>query len=94
MPNIIRFLGVGKPEPLPEDETAYIDWLANDNKPLGISDICLAEGNKVTVLHGPLVGYEGIIIKINKHQRRARVSIIICGRKQDFSLSINVLGAE
>lgn len=93
IPNIIRFLGVGRPEPLPANEAWYIDWLSNDGDPLGASDI-LADGEKITVASGPLKGFEGIIVRLNRRQHRAVIAITISGLRQEFTLSANVLRSD
>jgi transcriptional antiterminator NusG len=92
VPNIIRFLGVGKPEPILEHEEDYILWLSNEDTPLEPSSVIL-EGDKVTVLHGPLRGYEGTILRIIRRQRRAIVAVTFGGVRKEISLSINVLKA-
>ena len=91
IPRIYRFLGVGGPEPLHEDEEDFIIWLDNDGLPLAESDIQISEGGEAKVLYGPLKGYEGKIVKIIKRQRRAIIAITIGGQRKEFSLSINLL---
>jgi transcriptional antiterminator NusG len=77
IPGVIRFLGVGKPEPICENEEYIIEWLRNDDNPLEPSGLVYCTGNKVMVVSGPLKGYEGTIIRINKRQRRALLAITI-----------------
>lgn len=91
VPGVIRFLGVNCPEPLRENEEDFIIWLDNEGVPLATSDILFKEGQPATIISGPLKGREGIIVSINKRQRRAFVEIAFGGSRKKFSLSVNVL---
>ena len=91
VPSVIRFLGVGRPEPIRDEEEEYIRWISNNGEPLGGSDILLEEGNRAIVLDGPLFGREGVIAWVNKRQRRVGVAITINGSQKVFSLSVNFL---
>lgn len=90
IPNVIRFLGSGRPEALREDEESYFTWLANEDAPLEPSGILL-EGDHVTVMTGPLRGREGTILRINKRQRRATLAITMAGHQKEISLSVQFL---
>jgi transcriptional antiterminator NusG len=91
VPGVIRFLGVGRPEPIREDEEYVIEWLDNDDSPLEPSGLVYCAGNTVMVVSGPLKGHEGTIIRINKRQRRALLAITINGSLREFSLSVKAL---
>jgi transcriptional antiterminator NusG len=91
VPNIIRFLGVGRPEPLPEEEEAFILWLDNDGTPLIPSELLIEVGQPAQVMSGPLKGREGLIVWMNRRQRRACVAVTIGGHRKELPLSLNVL---
>lgn len=91
IPGVIRFLSAdGRPAALPDNEAAYIRWLANDGKTLQASDV-YADGTDVTVASGPLMGREGSILSINRRTRRATVAIAFAGHRQIVKMAINVL---
>jgi transcriptional antiterminator NusG len=91
---VYRFLGVNRPEPLPEHEEEFICWLDNEGLPLQPSPIMFVEGQPARVLSGPLKGHEGTIVRIIKRQHRAILAVTICGQRKEISLSINILGAD
>jgi transcriptional antiterminator NusG len=92
IPHVIRFLGAKAPEPLPAADAEYITWLSGGGAaPLEPSDIMIVEGDEVKVMSGPLKGREGMIVRLNRRQRRAVLAISFSGRTHEISLSVNVL---
>jgi transcriptional antiterminator NusG len=49
------------------------------------------EGDKVYVTEGALVGKESMIVKINRHNRTARIAIDMFGDKRDVVLSLEII---
>jgi len=56
----------------------------------GMSDLVM-EGDNIKVVSGPLEGYEGQIVKVNKRNLRARVKFTLMGQEKFIDLGINVV---
>lgn len=88
--HVIKFLGGGDPEVLPQSEAEYILWLTNNGKPLAPSEM-QPDG---TVVSGPLAGHEERIVSVNKRQRRAKITANIMGQPHDINLSVSIQDDE
>lgn len=85
---VVRFLGSGKPEPISAAEEAYMMWLWNEGKPLGVSKVYISTMGEKMILSGPLRKYQGSEIEHRLRQRRAVVYITLCGRKRKLVLPV------
>ena len=82
----VKFLGDGRPVSISESEEAYVRWLWNDGKPLGISKVFVtAEGDKL-VLSGPLRKYQDGQVEYRLRQRRAVLWVTLGGKKRKLTL--------
>ena len=88
IPGVIKFLG--DPSPLLDVEANLILRQVLDDDPLGISKV-LKEGNKITVIEGPLKGLEGQIIKIDGRRYRAKVNISLMGEPRIVEMAVDVI---
>ena len=79
--------------PLDQDESRMIDILynANSDRTTEISDIEVVEGDKIRILTGPLAGIETNIKKVNLHKRNVLVEFMLCGRKVEAQVGINIV---
>lgn len=87
IPGIIKFLG--DPSPLLDTEINILLRLCNDD-PLGVSK-AFKEGNRVTVIEGPLHGLEGQIVKVDARRYRAKVNINFFGEPRLVEMAIDVI---
>ena len=62
-----------------------------NNRITDISLIDIKEGNKIEVVEGPLVGFEGRILKVNLHKRTVSVLLDMCGREIEVLLGIDFI---
>ncbi|MFZ5351523.1 MAG: antiterminator LoaP [Bacillota bacterium] len=76
-----------------EKELHPILNLLDDEYKIDISK-AFFEGSTVYFKEGPLVGMEGIIAKINKHTRRAKVELNFMGELRSFDVGIDFLEKE
>ena len=78
---------------LSKDESDLIDSLMGkeNNRITDISLIDIKEGNKIEVVEGPLVGFEGRILKVNLHKRTVSVLLDMCGREIEVLLGIDFI---
>ena len=85
---VIRFLGVENPEPLPDDEKAYITLLNHGGKAVGASKVKVLKSGAKKVISGILKKYEDKIVFINLRQRRAGIELELCGKKHFIILPV------
>lgn len=92
IPGVINILegASGCPEPIREDEMKTIFSLTRDGDLVGISDI-FQEGQDIKVINGPLQGFEGNIIKVDRRRFRAKVKFTVAGNEKVIELAVNVL---
>jgi transcriptional antiterminator NusG len=92
IPGVIKILKGASERPMHinEDEMKIVYRLTKDSDLVGISDI-FCEGQNIKVISGPLQGYEGNILKIDRRRFRAKVYFILAGRKTTVELGVNVL---
>lgn len=91
VPDFIKILKTGgEILPIPENEIFVLGTLIKDGETIGISDIII-EGDKVTVLDGPLKYMEGIVKSIDKRKGRARISVSFLGDERLVTVGVNII---
>lgn len=78
------------PTPVPDSEMRFVLRFAKDGEVPGISDLVM-DGDRVRVVSGPLQGYEGQIVKLEKRRYRARIRLSLMGREQEIEMSVNII---
>jgi len=87
---IIRFLqSEGEFQEARLEEIAAIVYMTDKAGVIGLSEVLL-EGDPITVVSGPLKGYEGSIKKIDKHHHRAKVEFWLGCRRHLIDLAVEV----
>lgn len=81
--HVIRMLGGGTPQALPEHEAEYIRLMHNGGQPLQPCRIT-TDG----LIAGPLVETGVKVIEVNRRQRRATALIDIMGRPVPMTFSV------
>lgn len=84
---VIRFLG-SPPTALSHAEQERIEWLCNGGKKLEPSVISISETGEITVIDGILKGYESVIKRYNRRQKKVIAEIRIGGKRHTFKLSV------
>jgi len=92
VPNIIRFLGTTRPTPVPLEQMQPILRMCSLGELIDISKISV--GKTVNVIEGPLQGYVGNIISIDKRKKRAKVRFQILDETKEIDLGIEVVGSN
>ena len=77
--------------PLTEKEIAFLSKFGDENHLSHLSQVEVEEGNKVRIVSGNLLDYEGQIVKINLHKRIAVVQVEFMGQKVNVHLGIEIL---
>ncbi len=73
-----------------DEEMGFITDLISSDDQIDYSNVYVRNAN-VIVRDGPLKGREGIIKKIDKRHRRARISLNLMGKEVSFDVGINFL---
>ena len=76
--------------PVCDEEIYIIDCAYRNNGILG-SSIGMIEGDKITILSGPLIGMEGSIKKINRHKRTATIELFLFGRTSKINIGLEII---
>lgn len=82
-----RFLGHGRPEPLPIHEECWIEWLDNKGRAIEPSRIFKTANGDKMVLSGILRDWQGDI-EYDLRQRKANVFVTIAGERHKVTLPI------
>lgn len=91
IPKLIKILGNGTYySSIDEDEISVILKLIDYRGVIDYSKIYI-EGLRVFVKEGPLMGFEGMIKKVNKHTNRARVQLNFMGELRLVDVGIELL---
>lgn len=88
VPGTVRFLGFGKPEPIKEDEQAYIRLLWNKGKPIEASKVYTTAFGERMIMSGILREYSDKIIRLDLRQRRAKIAVTLLGKPHTITLPV------
>jgi transcriptional antiterminator NusG len=90
--NFYHFLKDNKDiTPLAGKDLEYLHTLMNYGEVTGISQATFDEHDRIVVLSGPLQGFSGNIIRVNKRKQRVTVQIDLCGNISSFDLSYDLV---
>ena len=94
VPANVRLLGQGVFEgditPLSEVEKDWIVAFMDETHCVRMSEAVI-EGDTILITHGPLLGREAIIKKIDRHKRRAQIEISMFGRTSMATIGLEVI---
>lgn len=80
----------GQPLTILPSEIEFINSLMADGEVIGPSSL-FYEGGQAKIIDGPLKGFEGQIIKIDRRKGRAKVKMSFLGEEREIELSVNVI---
>jgi transcription termination/antitermination protein NusG len=80
-------------ESLLPDEINFLKSFLNENFSIDQS-IGIIEGDSVAVMDGPLVGYESLIRKIDRHKRLAWIQISMFGEERMISVPLEIISKK
>lgn len=92
VPYVIRLLGSGRPTPVPLQQMQPILRLCQLDELIDVSKVSI--GKTVEVLEGPLQGYVGNIVSIDKRKKRARIRFQIFDETKEIDLGIEIVGSS
>ena len=94
IPANVRLLGQrpieGEITPLSEEEKDWIAAFMDETHCVRMSEAVI-EGDVIFITHGPLLGREAIIKKIDRHKRRAQIEISMFGRTSMATIGLEVI---
>lgn len=92
LPRFARLVGHdGEFVPLSDDEVARIcAFTQKDHRFVEMSE-GFVEGGRVTVVSGPLVGWEALIKKVDRRRRTAYLEFPLCGRTVETRVGLNLV---
>ena len=77
--------------PLNADEVSWLNAFADTGERVVKMSEGVIEGDKVIVLNGPLMGYEGMISKVDRHRRIAYLDMHILGRTNTVKVGLEIV---
>ena len=91
IPNLWKILSNnGQPLTILPSEIKFINSLMADGEEIGPSSL-FYEGGQIKIIDGPLKGFEGRILKIDRRKGRAKVKMSFLGEERVIELSVNVI---
>ena len=92
MPELTKLLGTGeKWTSVIDEDLRVLERLLNEDRLVAMSTGYI-EGDRVTIIDGPLEGLETVIRKIDRHKRTALVEMHMFGRVQEVAVGLEVVG--
>lgn len=88
LPGVVRFLSYdnGQKELIGKD-LSFVSWIHDNSGVIRESKVMLTEGKKVHFIEGPLVGFDGNVVKIDKHHKKVTVLFEIEGKETQIDFS-------
>ena len=77
--HFVRALASTKePRPVKEKDRRLLAHFMSFGKVADISKVCFDADDRIVVVEGPLKGLEGLIVKVDKRKRRAKIRLDMC----------------
>lgn len=83
-----RYLGNDAPQPISEQEAAYLGFLAPDANALPPSVVTFDSYGTPHIVSGPLLHLEEHLQHIDLRQRRARVTLPVLGKQKTIRMAV------
>ena len=91
VPGLYKLLCTDRePVQIPRREIEVFSHLFDDDDTIGESDIFF-EGDKITIVNGPLTSLQGRILKVDKRKGRARVILEFLGEERIIDIGVNII---
>lgn len=86
---VIEVLGRPDPAPVPFKEMAHVLKWCQDSELIGVSKV--QDGDRITVISGPLKSMEGQIVRVDRRKGRARVRLTLFGEPKEIDFGIEMI---
>lgn len=91
VPGLYKLLCIDRePVQIPKREIEVFSHLFDNEDTIRESDIYM-EGDKITIISGPLTSLQGRILKVNRRKGRARVLLDFLGEERIIDLGVNII---
>lgn len=87
--SVIEILGRPNPAPVPVKEIAHVLKWCEDSELIGVSKV--NDGDRITVIDGPLKSMEGKIVRVDRRKGRARVRLTLFGEPKEIDFGIEMI---
>lgn len=88
---LTKLIGTGREVvPLTEEEKQFMLDFGGEEQVVPMSE-GIIENSVTKILSGPLKGKEGLIRKIDRHKRKARLEVEMFGRKQEIEVGVEIV---
>lgn len=92
IPGVIRFLSYDNGQKsLMGKDLAFVNWIHENSGIIKESKVMITEGKKVHFIEGPLVGFDGNVVKIDKHHKKVTVRFEIGENSTDVDFSADFI---
>ena len=88
--NKILSTGHGEYTPIQTDEEMFLRALIGEDY-VAQESVGVIEGDQIIVMHGPLKGLEGSIVKINRHKRIAIIRAEFMGGAREVKVGLEII---
>ena len=72
-------------------DNLFAIWLHNNNGLIAQSKVLLQPGQKLCIVQGPLTGFDGQVVKVDKHHRNVTVRFDVAGIINDVIFSVEFI---
>ncbi|KFN07276.1 MULTISPECIES: antiterminator LoaP [Paenibacillus] len=86
---VIEVLGRPDPAAVPFKEMAHVLKWCEDSQLIGVSKV--HDGDRITVIDGPLKSMEGQIVRVDRRKGRARVRLTLFGEPKEIDFGIEMI---
>lgn len=92
VPTVIRFLHYDDRScALKGSDEAFAKWIHMYDGNIGPSKVSFKEGQKIHICSGPLLGFDGNVVKVDRHHSRITVRFKIGENCSDVNFSVDFL---
>ncbi len=95
MPTVIRILGYDDgTHNLKGKDLSFAKWIHMHDGFIRQSKVIYREGQRLHISEGPLKGFDGNVIKVDKHHKRITLRFEIGGNFSDVSFTVDFLSSS
>lgn len=92
LPSLIKFLKYDNgSHALIGNDLFFARWIHKNDGTIVESKVLLSEGQRLHIAEGPLVGFDGNVVKVDKHHKKITVRFNFDGHDVDINFSVEFL---
>lgn len=95
IPTVLRILGYDdNTHALKGKDLEFAKWIHTHDGHIKQSKVIYREGQRIQIADGPLKGFDGNVIKVDKHHKRITVRFMFGDTVSDISFSVDFLSKD